>query len=180
MMSNWFARFLLVCSALSPMLGAVAVTRIAGNGFREYEEWVPWATAAVVLGAGCWLVLAFAARHHATTSITPVSAERNDKEVLGFLLAYLLPVVTAKDATQSMHWLTVIYVFAILAIVFTSACAVHFNPLLGLFQYHFYNIKDSAGVQRLLIARTEAVETGKDLPVVYISPGVVLHRPRKP
>lgn len=176
-MLNTFAKLLLVATSLSPMLGAIAVNQYAKGG--DWTDWVPWLAPAVLLFIICALILHFA------TSVAQVhpqqitKVERTDKEVLGFLLAYLLPVVSAKESAFQVHWQTVAYAFVILLLVFTHANALHFNPLLGLLGYHFYTIEDSDGRPILLISRQPFHLKGQTVQVVSLSPSICLHVPEK-
>jgi hypothetical protein len=176
-MGNWFVRALLVISALSPMLGAVAVAEIASG--KNWHSWVPWLAPAVVFVFICWILLLWCGRELQRTSVTLSAVERSDKEVLSFLLAYLLPVISAKETNLEIQWMTTLYVFIILILVFTHACALHFNPVLGLLGYHFYAVKDEACRPLLLISREDAHHKDQKMTVAYISRSVVLYLPEK-
>lgn len=158
-MLNRFANLLLVSTSLSPILGAVAVNQYSLG--KQASAWLPWLVVALFLVFICWGVLQYAARAAQKHTVHVTQFEDKDKEVLAFLLAYLLPFAAGKDMLADVHWLTGVYVFAIILLVFTHARAFHFNPVLGLLGYHLYRLKDGDGVSMLLISRSELRRTGE-------------------
>jgi hypothetical protein len=171
-MLNWFARLLLVSTALSPILGAVAVNQYTLK--KPLSAWLPWVVISVFLVFICWALLRYVARSGQKHTIDIGQFEDKDKEVLAFLLAYLLPFAAAKDILAEVHWLTAAYVFGIILLVFTHARAVHFNPMMGLLRYHFYNVKDRDGVSMLLMSRRELRRAGLQIEAVRIAEDIYL------
>ncbi len=101
--------------------------------------------------------------------------ERNDKEVLAFLLAYLLPFLSKENMAFAGEWLTGAYVLAIIFLVISHAGVFHFNPVMGLLGYHFYAVKNGDGVSHLLISKDELRRAGKDVQTVRLAHGIYLH-----
>lgn len=172
-MLNRFAKLLLVLSSLSPMLGAVAVNQFALG--KPLVGWLPWVVIALLLVFICWGVLFYAAGNAQTHKLTIQQFEDNDKEVLAFLLAYLLPLVSVKDTVAEIHWLTGAYVLVIILLLFTHARAFHFNPIMGLLGYHFYSLKNGDGISLLLISRSELKRSGRELDTVCLAHNIYLH-----
>lgn len=172
-MLNRLAILLLVSSSLSPVLGAVAVNQYTLD--KSVSAWLPWVVVAVLLVVICWGVLHYASTNAQKHNLKIEQFEDKDKEVLAFLLAYLLPLVSVKDTVSSIHWLTTAYVLAIVLVVFTHARAVHFNPVMGLLGYHFYSIKNSDGLSLLLISRSELRRSGEELETVRLAQNIYLH-----
>jgi hypothetical protein len=171
-MLNWFARLLLVSTALSPILGAVAVNQYTLN--KSPSAWLPWLVVGMLLVFICWGLLHYAARSAQKHTLKIAQFEDKDKEVLAFLLAYLLPFAAAKDMLAEVHWLTGAYVFAIILLVFTHARAFHFNPMMGLLRYHFYSLKDGDGISMLLISRRELRRVGSNIQAVRLAQDIYL------
>ena len=67
-MLNHFAKFLLVATSLSPLLGAIAVNQFALG--KPWPVWLPWLVAAVLLVLLCWLLLVYAAKSAQKQSLT--------------------------------------------------------------------------------------------------------------
>jgi hypothetical protein len=171
-MLNRLAKFLLISTSLSPVLGAVAVNQYSLD--KPPSGWVPWLVAALLLIFICWGLLRYAARAAQKHTLKITQFEDKDKEVLAFLLAYLLPFAAAKDMLADVHWVTTVYVFAIIFLVFTHARAFHFNPMMGLLGYHFYSLKDGDGVSVLLISNTELRRAGGEVQTVRLAHDIYL------
>lgn len=173
-MLNTFAKFLLVSTSLSPVLGAVAVNQFAHN--QPLTSWGPWLAVALLLVFLCWALLHYAANNAQKNSFLIKEFERNDKEVLAFLLAYLLPFVSKENMAFTGEWMTGAYILAIVFLVIAHAGAFHFNPVMGLLGYHFYAVKDKEGVSSLLISKQELRRPGKEIQTVRLANNIYLHK----
>lgn len=171
-MLNRFATLLLVSTSLSPILGAVAINQYSLR--KPTSAWLPWLVVALFLVFICWAVMQYAARAAQKHTVRITQFEDKDKEVLAFLLAYLLPFAAGKDMLADVHWLTGAYVFGVILLVFTHARAFHFNPMLGLLGYHLYSLKDGDGVSVLLISRSELRRAGGDVRTVRLAYDIYL------
>jgi hypothetical protein len=172
-MLNTFAKFLLMATSLSPVLGAVVVNQIALQ--EPWSRWSIWLTATILLVFICWALLRYAAMNAQKHEIYVKEFERNDKEVLAFLLTYLLPFVSSKDMAFTGEWLTGAYIFLIIFLVFAHAGAFHFNPVMGLLGYHFYSVKNGDGVSHLLISKLELRRAGRNVKTVRLGHNIYLH-----
>lgn len=173
-MLNTFAKFLLVSTSLSPLLGAVAVNQFARG--ESIDRWLPWLVVAVLLVFLCWALLTYAARNVQTQNFHIKEFERNDKEVLAFLVTYLLPFLSTEKMGFGGEWLTSAYVLLIIFLVITHAGAFHFNPVMGLLGYHFYAIKDNEGVSQLLISKAELHRPNVEVETVRLATNIYLHK----
>lgn len=172
-MLNTFARFLLVSTSLAPILGAVAVNQFARD--EPWTRWVWWLAAAVLLVVLCWLMLHFAAGNGQKHAFRIKEFERNDQEAIAFLLAYLLPFVSAENMSFSEEWLTGAYILGIIFLVIAHAGALHFNPVMGALGYHFYAVRNGDGVSQLLISKTELRRPGGEVQTVRLAHHIYLH-----
>ncbi len=171
-MLNTFAKFLLVSTSLAPVLGAVAVNQIAHR--ESWLSWGSWLAAALLLVFLCWAMLHYAATNAQEHYFYIKEIEQNDKEALAFLLAYLLPFVSQENMAFTGEWLTGAYVLGIIFLVIVHAGAFHFNPVMGLLGYHFYGVKNTEGVSRLLISKNELRRPGMELRTVRLAHGIYL------
>ena len=151
-MLSRLARFFLVATSLSPVLGAVAINQWALG--RDPLHWIAWPLVAVLLVLLCWLLLHYAARNAQLHEIKIAEYEGNDKEVVAFLLAYLLPFLTSKNLAFEGDWITGAYVLGVLFVVVSHSGVYHFNPVMGFLGYHIYTTKDSQGIPRVLITKS--------------------------
>jgi MFS family permease len=171
-MLNTFARFLLVSTSLSPLLGAVAVNQFSRG--EPVTRWGAWLGVALLLVFLCWALLRYAARNAQQHEFRIREFERNDKEVLAFLVTYLLPFLSTEKMGFAGDWLTGAYVLAIIFLVIAHAGAFHFNPVMGLLGYHFYSVKNGDGVSHLLISKAELRRPGKDVQTVRLAHSIYL------
>lgn len=172
-MLNGFAKFLLVSTSLSPLLGAVAVNQIARG--EVWQHWAPWLIVALLLIFLCWAVLWYSAGNVQQEVFKVKEFEQNDKEALTFLVTYLLPFLSSEKMGFVGDWLTGAYVLLIIFWVVAHAGAFHFNPVMGLLGYHFYAVKNNEGVSCLLISSTELCRQGVELQSVRLANQIYLH-----
>lgn len=172
-MLNWFAKMLLVATALSPMLGAVAINQIAHH--RPAADWAPWLVSAIGLALICWRLLVYARQHGEKHTIQIQSIEDKDKEVLAFLLTYLLPFLATEKLEFQGEWMTGAYIMAIIIVTIVHAGAFHFNPVMGLL-YHFYAVKDDNGVSTLFISCKPLRKVGEEIDAVRLAHNIYLAR----
>src|SRR5690625_7547446 len=127
-MLNQLAKFLLVSTSLSPVLGAIAVSQYAYNS--PWTQWVWWIIAALLLVLLCWLMLFYAARNAQKSLLKIREFERGDQEVVAFLLAYLLPFISAGDMPVFYQWLFVVFVLCIIFWSISHSCSMTYNHVL--------------------------------------------------
>ncbi len=171
-MLNTFAKLLLVSTSLSPLLGAVAITQFAkGEPAARYG---PWLAAALLLVLLCWALLRYMGANGQKQAFRIKEFERNDTEVLAFLVTYLLPILSTDKMGFSGEWLTGAYVLAVIFLVVSHAGAFHFNPVMGLLGFHFYAAKSEEGVSNLLISRSELRRPGQEIQTVRLAHHIFL------
>lgn len=172
-MLSGFAKFLLVSTSLSPLLGAVAVNQLSRG--ESAFHWGAWLGVAILLVFLCWALLHYAAGHAQQHVCQVKEFERNDKEVLAFLITYLLPFLSSEKMGFAGDWLTGAYVLLIIFMVVAYAGVFHFNPVMGLLGYHFYAIKNNEGVSHVLISKSELSRQGIELQTVRLAQNIYLH-----
>ncbi len=172
-MLNIVAKCLLVSTSLSPVLIAVAV-----NQFEHCEPWTSyiwWLLAAFLLMALCWLLLRYAAANLEKHIFHIKEFERKDQELLAFLFIYLLPFVRSENVTFASQWLTSAYILTIIILAIAHVGAFHFNPVMRVFCYRFYAVKNHHGMSTLLISKKNLRRPGKKLQTVRLAWDVHLH-----
>lgn len=172
-MLNTFAKFLLVSTSLSPLLGGVAVNQFArGEPVARYGAWLLVALLLVII---CAAMLRYAARNAQKHEFQIKEFERDDKEMLAFLVTYLLPFLSTEKMGFAGDWMTGTYVLLVLFLVIAHAGAFHFNPVMALLGYHFYRVKNEDGVSHLLISRTELRRPKQQLQTVRLANNIYLN-----
>lgn len=173
-MLNRFSRLLLVATSLSPILGAIAINKIADG--QCWIAWVPWVAAAAGLALICLLLLHHVAHHAQVERVEVRNFEGSDTEVLAFLLTYLLPFISSENMNFDGRWLSGAYILLIVFVVVSHAGALHFNPVMGLLGYHFYKIKDSEGLSAVLVSRIDFSRIPQDVEAVRLARNVYLQK----
>lgn len=93
-----------------------------------------------------------------------------DKDVLAFLLTYMLPLLGSKTFLLENNLLISLYMLAILFAAVSHSNSFHFNPFLTLlFRYHFYEFEMREGGQSILISQREMKKKAESIRVVRLS-----------
>lgn len=171
-MLNLLAKILLAATSLSPILGAAAV-RDVGRG-EPLKAWIWYVAAAVFLILLCHIMLHAMACRAQQFGFLVERVKRQDHAIVGFLFAYMLPLLLSDAGGVVGGWWTSIYAIVVLLWALIHARAFHFNPVMARLGYHFYSVTDTRGYETLLIAKTAGLKSGTPLTVVKLAEGVVL------
>ena len=146
----------LIATAFAPALGVYGVVLLTEC---EYLLSFLFIGTGVVLWALCHLFLRWSVRRASRLELKPTSVEVADSETLGFLLVYLLPLIT-RDLTE-YNWIAWVIVASVFVLVVAAGYTYHFNPLLVLTGWHFYKINTTEEVRYVLITRDRILEANK-------------------
>jgi hypothetical protein len=141
-------RILLALTAIAPLSVSLAYV------FASESQYL-WAFAAamvcLLLGASALWVIREAGARLERLPIAIVKAKSADKEVIGFFVAYALPLVfRGQYAPDLAGWLVA---GGMLLFVLWSTHAIQVNPVLGVLGFHFYEVEARGGITYLLISR---------------------------
>jgi hypothetical protein len=117
----------------------------------------------VVLGLYSSWVIHKAAEDFQSLPITIKKAKSADKEVLGFFVAYALPLMFKGDVNPDIGAWAIAGLMLVLVLWTTHA--LHVNPVLGVIGFHFYEVETQEGVTYLLITK-RAINNLKSLKTV--------------
>lgn len=171
-MLNWLAKLLLTSTAIAPVLLTYAWVAYQEGGNKQ---------ALTLLGLSAFLLflclglLQYAKAHLERLKFSATTVEAADRENMGFLLLYLLPLFTAQFS--SLNWQVWVPAIITFAGVVATGYSYHFNPLLGLLGWHFYKVSTREGVTYVLITKkqlrnaTEAIEVGQLTEYIVIDVG---------
>ena len=99
------AKLLLVITSMAPVLGAFAIIDYMHDGLGwQVFRWVVAASGLLII---CLLVLHFARHQVEIERLTAKKIKSADKEVLAFLLAYLLPLLSKDHLDFKAEWVVV-------------------------------------------------------------------------
>lgn len=125
------AKGLFVATSLAPVLAAFAMKDIA-NG-KSWTDVTPLLVIGLLLPVICLLLLSFARKKLERHELNVTKVSSTDKEVLAYLVAYLLPLL-AKDSIDYRDSPGVsAFVFGMIFLAILHSNSFHFNPLLGFF-----------------------------------------------
>jgi hypothetical protein len=161
---------LLVLTAFAPVLITYAFVL-----WRKGQIW-PWGVTWIVVSGAlttiCLLVLVEARRSLQKIACNIEEIRTADKEIVAFVLTYLAPLASiGQDSLDP--WIVAFVAAFFLAVVWTSH-AYHFNPLLSLIGFHFYEITDSSRVSYVLITRRNLRQAKHTATVVQLSEYILL------
>lgn len=164
------AKVLLVLTAFAPILLTLAFVNILG---RDYLRAAAYTIAAILLGVVAALLLREVSRRGEVVPIEVASVKPADKDLLAFVLTYLLPLTNVTNVGRvnvAVLW----FVIAMVLLVVYATNAYQFNPWLGLFGYRFYEVSNQSKVSYILITKRNIRAASDAKEVVEIAEYVVL------
>lgn len=168
-MLNWIAKLLLTSTAIAPVLITYSWVAFQAN---KVELSGVLAMVCLVLILICKRMLRYAKKHLERVKFTATTVEAADRENMGFILLYLLPLFTAQFELMSWQvWAPAIIVFG--AVVATGY-SYHFNPLLGLMGWHFYKVGTAEGVSYVLITKRQLRKANEAIEVSQLTEYIVM------
>ena len=142
-------RVLLALTAIAPLSVSLAYIYATRDANIQYS--VIAGLFCVLLGAGSIWIIQTAQSTLERLPVVIKKAKSADKEVIGFFVAYALPLVFRGQSSQDLGaWLVA---GTMLLFVLWSTHSMQVNPVLGMFGYHFYEVETSDGITYLLITR---------------------------
>lgn len=150
-MLNRFAKLLLVATSLAPILFTWAFASWRNQGFSVIQASL--VAMALLLAALAALIIWFASDQIDAISFSASTLKTADTEVLGFIVAYLLPLVSIRVGDFDLVLLG--FVGILLGLVVWNTNTYSVNPLLSLLGYHFYEVSNTDGVTFLLVSRRD-------------------------
>jgi hypothetical protein len=142
-------RILLALTAIAPM--SVSLAYIFAAHEHNLQLAVIAAFSCILLGAFSVWIVDRARSHLEKLPIVIKKAKSADKEVIGFFVAYVLPLVfRGQSAPDLGAWLMA---SLMLLFVLWSTHALQVNPVLGMLGYHFYEVETADGITYLMITK---------------------------
>ena len=171
-MLSRFLKVFLVSTALAPVFLTLAFVEWRHATFR------PWGASylgiAVCMTGGCLALLKGAKQTLEPLTFNVTSASTADREVIGFLLAYVLPLLLPRATSAPLDGGSVLFIVALFGLVVWGTHSYDFNPVLGAFGYHFYKVTTPGGISYVLITRRRLVSVQEINKVVQLTEYVVL------
>ena len=143
------AKLILVLTSFAPLL------IIMGIVCKNVWSFVLFGLAAIFIGS-CWGMMKGSAKSGQPYLLRIKEFNRTDQGIHTFLVIYILPIILS-PISISFDWYTVSYIvltILFLAWVMVRIGAYNFNPVMSIFGYYFYEIKNEQNVHYLLITKT--------------------------
>lgn len=168
-----FIRLLLALTAIAPL--SVSLAYIYATKEHNLRLAFIAGCFCVFLGAGALWIIERAQSRLECLPISIKKAKSADKEVIGFFVAYALPLVFRGQSSPDVGaW---ILAAAMLFFVLWSTHSLQVNPVLGLFGYHFYEVETEDGITYLLISKRRISNALTIKRVVQLSEYGILESP---
>ncbi len=167
------SKFLLAATSIAPIL--LTLWFLDFSKHWNPHEGLHYIAIAASLSLVCFFIITLAKTQLEKFPVTIASVRTADKEIVGFIVVYLLPLInnTAVDINPAVLLFVCVLFFAI---VLTSH-SYHFNPLLGIMGYHFYEVDTVGGISYVLVTRKN-IRKCKDIStVVQLSEYMILEAP---
>jgi hypothetical protein len=169
-MLSRFAKLLIVSTSFAPVIATYAFIEWLNNSFSL--QFLALVSVVVLLVVICWMVLRAASSQLERFEFEVASVKSADHEIVGFVLAYLFPLISLTD--NPVFGPVLIFVMAIFFIVVWTTNSYHVNPLLGIIGYHFYDVTADSNVSFLLLTRKNLRRSKTKLEVVQLTNYIVL------
>jgi amino acid transporter len=126
----------------------------------------------VALVTICLCLLKFSYKKIERQKINLNSISTADGEVVGFLIAYLLPILSV--ANPSIDYKVIGFIAGMFLIVIWTTNSYHINPLINLVGYHFYEVSADDNVTYLLLTKKELRKTSSVKTIIHLTEYMIL------
>ncbi|CCJ07500.1 hypothetical protein [Methylocystis sp. SC2] len=168
-MLSGIARLMLTASSMAPIGFTYAWVAFTQN---EKVVAVIAASFSVIAVISCVFTISYAKKFLERMNFKAAAVEAADKENIGFMLLYLLPLFT--DKINTLNWQLWIPVIGIFSVITATGYSYHFNPLLGLMGWHFYKVESTDGVTFVLITKKHLRTAANKLVVGQLTEYILL------
>lgn len=173
-MISRLAKFLLVITSLSPILFVIGANKASIH--KSIYPALPWFASAIGLAFICLLILEYAKKELEVSEIKIVSVKNSDNEVLAFLLTYLLPLFAQDKLDFNGDMITCATILLVIFITVYHSNTYHFNPILGLFKYHFFEVTTDSGMSYILLTKKPLKSSNTVSKIVHLSDYMVFEK----
>jgi len=170
-MLSRLAKLLLILTSFAPVL--LTLSFVSWLRGEQWWQVILFIATAVLLTLMAIAIIFEARRRLELIPITVESLKTVDREIIGFIVAYLLPLIS-NPSLPNIDWRVGAFVLAIFFVVVWGTHSYHFNPLLGILGFHFYEVTTDGKVTFVLITRRDLRHTQKVTRVVQISEYMIL------
>jgi cytochrome b len=170
-MLTWFGKTAFVLTSLAPIVLGYSVEQFKQGDFKLGWSFVGLAIVLVLI---CLAQIKFGIPRGNKQRLKFSEVKTADKEVLAFLLAYLLPLIQKDTIGFNANPIGAVVVLGLLFFAVFHSNAFCFNPVLAMFGYHFYEIKNESGITNLVITQRLILSKEEAMIVVHVADYIFL------
>ena len=157
---NALSNLILTGAAIAPVLVVYGV--VAAVECKSIAAVILFLVAALLFLLGIGL-LRFLRKRLERLSFSFSTVEAADRESIGLLVLYLLPLL--RTSFSGLDIIILIPAAAIFAALALTGHSFHFNPLLNLAGWHFYKVNTPEGVTYALVTRKSLTRAAENITV---------------
>ncbi|MEM5778053.1 MAG: hypothetical protein QXK49_00265 [Candidatus Aenigmatarchaeota archaeon] len=163
-------QFLLAITSVSPIFITLWFIEFSKNWF--WGDGLFYLALVVILTGMALIIINVSKSKLEKFPIKIKSLSPSDKEAISFIFVYLLPLIFTSAISVNFYFLLFIVVLFFFS-VFTTHI-YHFNPILGLFGYHYYTITNEGDITYILMTKRTIRNTKEINKVAQISEYMLL------
>lgn len=169
-MLSKLTKVLLVSTSFSPVFLTLWFAEFS-KAWELKEGWF-YLAIAILLSILCFSIMKIARKNLESMPVRITAISTSDKETVGFIIVYLLPLIN--QTSIQINFYLLLFILLIFFISLFTTNSYHFNPVLGIFGYHFYEVTIEGGITYVLVTKKNLTNTKKVDNVVQISEYMIL------
>lgn len=169
-MLSKFAKIALTATSIAPVFITLWFVKFSNNWY--WGDGIEYLIITMFLTLICWGLLSLSRKRLQKLPLVINSVKTADNEMIGFIVAYLLPLINKSSLDVDIRVL--IFVIFLLFLVIITSNSYHFNPLIGLLGYHFYEVTLSSGVSFVLLSQRNIRDCKSIQYVVHLSEYMIM------
>lgn len=158
---------LMVFTSLSPVLLTLWFKEFSQNW--DYNDGLVYLIVAFVLWTIAFVILQISRKKLQLLPAKIESISTADREMISFIFAYLIPLL--EISYPLLFFLLGLFVFIVL-----TTHSYHFNPVFGLFGYHYYEVSIEGGTTFILMTKKTLMNTKQINSVVQLTDYILLEK----
>lgn len=166
-MLSKFLELLMVFTSLSPILLTLWFKEFSQNW--NYNDGIIYLVVAVALWGIAFIILNICRKNLQMLPVKIESISIADKEMISFIFAYLIPLL--EISYPLLFFLLGLFVFIVL-----TTHSYHFNPIFGLFGYHYYEVSIENGTTFILMTKKTLMNTKQIKRIVQLTDYILLEK----
>lgn len=158
---NLLGSSLLTATAVAPVLIAYAIVALIE---QDILMCVAFVSIIIVLVILCLVLLKVIRNKQATSSLSITAVDSADRESLGLMVLYLMPLIRFE-----LDWRILAPAIVLFLSLVVTGTSYHFNPLLNCLGWHFYKVDTKENVKYLLITKKRLRNVNSPITVVELA-----------